>query len=124
VDNITIHVDVEAQRDLFAKHGLLDAGGIPTFPLNTDGIDASGNNISITRSTITCFDDAVAVKPLHRGESIYPGHDCTSDVRIVDMDVILGVGISMGSVPPNRNHACISGVTASGIRFHTPIKAI
>jgi Glycosyl hydrolases family 28 len=38
---------------------------IPTYPLNTDGIDPSGSNIIIRNLTITCHDDAVAVKPMH-----------------------------------------------------------
>lgn len=36
---------------------------VPTFPLNTDGIDPSGTNILIERVKITNFDDAVAIKP-------------------------------------------------------------
>jgi polygalacturonase len=38
---------------------------IPTYPLNTDGIDPSGTNIIIRNMTITSHDDAVAVKPAH-----------------------------------------------------------
>jgi hypothetical protein len=35
---------------------------LPTFPLNTDGIDVSGKNIYFRNLTIQCYDDAVAVK--------------------------------------------------------------
>ena len=38
---------------------------VPIFPLNTDGLDPSGANILIERLNITCFDDAVAIKPAH-----------------------------------------------------------
>ena len=38
---------------------------VPTFPLNTDGIDPAGKNVLIERVKITNFDDAVAVKPSH-----------------------------------------------------------
>ena len=36
---------------------------MPTMPLNTDGIDPSGSNVTIRNVNITNFDDAVAVKP-------------------------------------------------------------
>ena len=35
---------------------------LPVFPLNTDGIDPSGTNITIEDSYIENYDDAVAVK--------------------------------------------------------------
>jgi polygalacturonase len=35
----------------------------PIFPLNTDGIDPAGSNVTIRNLNITSFDDAVAVKP-------------------------------------------------------------
>jgi len=38
---------------------------LPTYPLNTDGIDPWGTNILIERIKITNFDDAVAVKPMY-----------------------------------------------------------
>jgi polygalacturonase len=41
--------------------------GLPTYALNTDGIDPSGSNIVIRNLTITSYDDAVAVKPAHQG---------------------------------------------------------
>ena len=62
--NFEIYVDVWAQKKLLSGFGHFDhALGIPTFPLNTDGIDPSGTNIVIRNVTITNFDDAVAVKP-------------------------------------------------------------
>ena len=36
---------------------------LPTFPLNTDGLELAGKNILVERVEITCFDDAVAIKP-------------------------------------------------------------
>ena len=38
---------------------LLDLLGVPTFPLNTDGIDVSGERVEIARVNITNYDDAV-----------------------------------------------------------------
>ena len=42
----------------------------PTMPLNTDGIDPAGSNVTIRNINITNFDDAVAVKPSHRAFSV------------------------------------------------------
>ena len=39
----------------------------PIFPLNTDGIDPRGSNVTIRNVTITNWDDAVAVKPANKG---------------------------------------------------------
>ena len=38
---------------------------IPTFPLNTDGIDPSGVDVLIEDINVQNFDDVVAVKPMH-----------------------------------------------------------
>ena len=63
-----IYVDVFEQKKLAQKHGFYDYKlNIPTFPLNTDGIDPFGTNIIIRRVNITNFDDAVAVKPSNNG---------------------------------------------------------
>lgn len=35
----------------------------PTMPLNTDGIDPSGSNITVENVNITNWDDSVVVKP-------------------------------------------------------------
>lgn len=39
---------------------------LPTFPLNTDGLDPHGANALIERLNITNYDDAVAIKPLNK----------------------------------------------------------
>lgn len=63
-----IYVDVYSQKKLAQTLGHYDYKlDIPTFPLNTDGIDPSGRNIYMKNLTITNFDDAVAVKPANRG---------------------------------------------------------
>jgi polygalacturonase len=74
ITNFTFH-DFEIYTDhrgqlvlaqLFGQHDWMGDGfiSIPTFPLNTDGIDVAGSNILIERVNITNFDDAVAIKPL------------------------------------------------------------
>ena len=48
------------------------------FPLNTDGIDVSGVNITIENSIVKNFDDAIVMKPLNRRYSSF----CTSNVVV------------------------------------------
>lgn len=42
----------------------------PTMPLNTDGIDPAGSNVTIRNVKITNWDDAVAVKPSHKTDKV------------------------------------------------------
>lgn len=76
---------------------------LPMFPLNTDGIDAEGRNITFRRLKITNFDDAIVPKPSN-GKN-HPS--CTTEVLAEDIDVTFGVGMSIGSVPPNNASNCI-----------------
>ena len=128
VYNITIHVDVEDQAALLRSAGHMTDGtqegipaGIPTFPLNTDGIDVSGYNITVRHCSVLNYDDSVCLKPLNQGAL---RSTCTEQVLFEDIDITLGVGASTGSVPPNSQVNCIRNCTFRDIRFHTPIKAI
>jgi polygalacturonase len=47
----------------FLFEGKTDWTSWPTMPLNTDGIDPSGSNVTIKNIKITNWDDAIAVKP-------------------------------------------------------------
>jgi len=62
------------------------------------------------------FDDAVAVKPLRT--------TCTQNILITDCKVIYGVGMSIGSVPPNLGINCVNNITIRNIDFQWPLKAI
>lgn len=42
----------------------LDGITLPTYALNTDGLDPLGKNAIIERLNITNYDDAVAIKPM------------------------------------------------------------
>jgi hypothetical protein len=53
------------------------------------------------------FDDAVAVKP---GKKLAP-QGCASNMLIENCLVIFGVGMTIGSVPPNPNIYCIENIT-------------
>jgi len=43
---------------------------IPILPLNTDGVDPAGSNVTIRNLNITCFDDAIAVKSSNKNSVI------------------------------------------------------
>jgi len=93
------------------------------WALNTDGIDFSGQGITVTNCSVTNFDDSVCVKPSDSADGSPSG--CTSDVDIRDIVITYGVGVSMGSVPPGGSGVnCIDGVSARNLRFDTPIKAL
>jgi polygalacturonase len=60
-----ILVNVTKQKELFLLFDNLtyfSQTSFPLFPLNTDGIDPSGDNYFIHNVTIMNYDDAVAVK--------------------------------------------------------------
>jgi len=48
----------------------LDGLELPTFPLNTDGIDIWGTNFTLQRIKITNWDDAIVAKPSNLGLAI------------------------------------------------------
>jgi polygalacturonase len=53
----------------------------PVFPLNTDGIDPAGSNVTIRNVNITNFDDSIAVKPTHNYATVAKD-GCTQDVIV------------------------------------------
>eukprot|EP00455_Lapot_gusevi_P002948 TRINITY_DN1121_c0_g1_i1.p1 TRINITY_DN1121_c0_g1~~TRINITY_DN1121_c0_g1_i1.p1 ORF type:complete len:447 (+),score=79.76 TRINITY_DN1121_c0_g1_i1:43-1383(+) len=126
IENIEVHVDVWGQSSLLSKLGLMSNGkdlpfGIPTFPLNTDGIDVAGQRITVRNCTIQNFDDSVCAKPLN---GAYRLSNCTQDLLFEDIKITLGVGASVGSVRPDEHVNCVRNVTFRNIEFQNPIKAI
>lgn len=93
--NIDIRVNTTAQLDILKRNYLI--GTIPMFPLNTDGIDPMGRNFHIYNITCQNYDDVVVPKPAHRG---YPLAECTENFLIENITVRLGVGLTIGTVPP------------------------
>lgn len=99
-----------------------DGINLPTFPLNTDGINPAGKNILIERVKITNFDDAVAIKPVTRIG--YEMATCSENIMVRDMDISFGVGLSIGAVSPDDNYKCVRNVTFTNSTFHHPIKTV
>ena len=125
LENFEIYVDVYEQRKLqeqFKNFNLqMGAVSLPTYPLNTDGIDPSGSNIIIRNLTITCHDDAVAVKPMHQGGTLAK---CAENITVENVLVYFGVGMTIGTVPPHNLHNCVRNVTFRNITFKNPYKAV
>jgi len=75
VHDMEIYVDIWGQLSLhqlfsnddipatFSGPNGIKLPKVPTFPLNTDGIDFKGENVLIERVKITNFDDSIVAKP-------------------------------------------------------------
>ena len=107
INNITIATEV--------LHGI--------FPLNTDGIDIAGVNITVTNNKIEVYDDAIAIKPC-RPDFKYC--QCSGQIWAHENTVYYSLGLVIGSVSPstNGNGNCIKDVTFSNTRLYRPLKAI
>jgi polygalacturonase len=118
-----IYVDIWGQLKLnqFFDSTFGKLSKFPSFPLNTDGIDPSGKNILIERVKITNFDDAIAVKPMDSRGKIAK---CTENVVARDIEVVYGVGMTIGTVPARSYYTCVKNVTFQNVTFHRPLKAI
>jgi len=127
-----IYVDIWGQMELHRLFGstykteINEVGAgisieMPIFPLNTDGIDIWGRNGTFRNLKITNFDDSVVPKPTNKG---YKHVHCTTDILIENCTTVYTVGMSIGSVPPSSNHACIANVTFRNIVMERPIKGI
>jgi len=118
-----IYVDIWGQLKLnqFFDSTFGKLSKFPSFPLNTDGIDPSGKNILIERVKITNFDDAIAVKPMDSRGKIA---QCTENVVARDIEVVYGVGMTIGTVPARSYYTCVKNVTFQNVTFHRPLKAI
>lgn len=113
--NIDIKVNTTAQINLIKKFSL--EGVIIMFPFNTDGIDPSGARFHIFNITAQNWDDVVVPKP--EAEV-----DCTRDFLVENCTVALGVGMTVGSVPPNKGCNCVRNITFRNVRMIRPLKGI
>lgn len=91
------------------------------FPFNTDGIDPHGSNMHIFNLTVQNWDDVVVPKPGSKGD-LYD--DCTQDYLVENCTVVLGVGMSIGSISPSKRYNCIKNVTFRDVEMRHPWKGI
>lgn len=94
---------------------------VPTYALNTDGVDVAGSNIIIERLNITNYDDSVAIKP--QDNDGYYAH-CSENIIVRDCVVTFGVGMTIGSVPPRDTYNCVRNIKFINHTFYHPFKAI
>ena len=113
------HKEIQRLAKKDKPHG--GDAGFPTFPLNTDGFDISGTNITLRHCHVENFDDAYCMKPNSRGSNL---SHCTTDLHFEDSSISFGVGASVGSVGPSTDVNCIANSSFKRISFKTPIKAI
>ena len=118
--NLDIKVNTTAQLDIIKRNYL--NGIIPMFPLNTDGIDPSGRNFHIFNITCQNYDDVVVPKPSHMNPNNLA--NCTENMLIENITVRLGVGLSVGSVPPNAQINCLRNITFRNAYLEKPFKGI
>jgi len=119
VRNFVIEVDVFRQKKMLSDAGFIDRRGIPTFPLNTDGIDPSASSVHIYNGSITNFDDAVAFKPCRSTNKLCKA--CSSGL-VEDLRITYSVGLTIGSVPPNGDVNCVKDVIFRNIVMDKPLK--
>lgn len=141
IQYVTVEVDVKAIRGMLEKKGLLVHIGdlfdgklpwkqwldkllidlrIPTFPLNTDGIDLTGRDMHVHHVKIVNFDDSIVPKPSNRGHS---RATCTENILIENIEAS-GFGMAIGSVPPNSNFNCVNNVTMRNVTMNETGKGI
>ena len=82
----------------------------PDSSLNTDGIDASGKNISITKCTVDTGDDDICIKPTNEGTPDAP--DC-ENIAITDCTILHGKGIVIGG----QTVGCLRNMRVSNCTF-------
>jgi len=108
-----IDVDIASQRRIMSH--------VPTFPLNTDGIDPSVTNMHMHDFKIRCFDDDIAVKSCLSSGTYCK---CASNITIENGKVINSVGLSIGSIKPKDDISCVDNVTFRNIEMEKPFKGI
>ena len=72
---------------------------LPTFPLNTDGIDIVAKNFTVRRVKMINYDDAVVPKP---GNQLKKYAKCSEDILVEDIESTFGIGMAVGSVAPHE----------------------
>jgi polygalacturonase len=116
------HIRLRDMRNILIENISITVNSkIPIFPLNTDGIDPSAENVTIRNVNITNYDDAIVVKPCNKSGKYCK---CSSNMLIENITTNFSVGMSIGSVSPNKHHSCVRNITFQNIVQNMPFKAI
>eukprot|EP01064_Diplonema_japonicum_P008484 TRINITY_DN15948_c0_g2_i1.p1 TRINITY_DN15948_c0_g2~~TRINITY_DN15948_c0_g2_i1.p1 ORF type:complete len:436 (+),score=52.04 TRINITY_DN15948_c0_g2_i1:50-1357(+) len=109
IANVTVLVDRAEMKAVKAKRLTT------TEPedLNTDGFDVSGTNVYIHDCYVQNDDDSIAVKPCSR-ECVHA--DCSENM-VFERNTLIGVGATIGSVPPSPHVNCVRNITFRDIKM-------
>ena len=88
--------------------------------LNTDGFDVSGKDIHIHDCSVWNQDDCFTIVPT-TSDGI--NANCTENILIENVNAS-GLGLTVGSIEPTSNHACIKNVTFRNAYMHHTYKGI
>ena len=88
--------------------------------LNTDGFDLQGKNMYIHDCAVWNQDDCFTIVPIDKnGINVI----CTENILIENVKAS-GLGLTVGSIEPTPNHACIRNVTFRNAYMHHTYKGI
>ena len=88
--------------------------------LNTDGFDVSGRDIYIHDCEVWNQDDCFTIVPTS-GSGI--NAQCTENVLVENVEAS-GLGLTIGSIEPTTNHACIKNITFRNAHMRHTFKGI
>ncbi|KRX05518.1 Pectin lyase fold/virulence factor [Pseudocohnilembus persalinus] len=109
------HSQIYVNRANGTTHDLDELGAF-----NTDGFDVAGKNIWIHDCTVWNDDDCVCVKELHSGNK---RAQCSENMLFEDINAS-GVGLTVGSIGPNKLHTCVKNITFQNIYMDKTFKGI
>ena len=87
---------------------------------NTDGFDVQGRDIYIHHSSVWNQDDCFTIVPT--GSNGINAR-CTENILVEDVNAS-GLGLTVGSIEPSRDHSCIRNITFRRATMHHTLKGI
>mmetsp|Transcript_2773 Transcript_2773/g.5697 ORF Transcript_2773/g.5697 Transcript_2773/m.5697 type:complete len:451 (-) Transcript_2773:29-1381(-) len=109
------HCSVDNRVNDQDSHGPLNLGA-----LNTDGFDVSGKDIYIHDCSVWNQDDCFTIVP---SSSAGINAQCTENILIENVEAS-GLGLTVGSIRPTKDHACIKNVTFRNAYMHHTFKGV
>jgi polygalacturonase len=109
------HCSVDNRVNDDDSHGPVNLGAF-----NTDGFDVSGRDIHIHDCTVWNQDDCFTIVPT---TSKGINSQCTENILVENVEAS-GLGLTVGSIKPTPDHACIKNVTFRNAYMHHTFKGI